>query len=135
MIRRVFISAFVLASAALAAQPTIGTVTLSPTFAPAGVPTQVTLTAVITDPSMVANGANVQRLNSAGTATAVLGIMHDDGLNGDLVAGDGIFTLVFTLNEPATGRVLLRASGSFQGVAARVPCCGRHRTRRYSPRD
>ena len=104
---------------ALAADPVIGTVTLAPTFAPANTPTQVTITALITDPTLSLNGANVQRLNTAGSPTAVLGILHDDGLNGDLTANDGIFTLVFTLNEP-TSRVTLRTSASFQGVAARV---------------
>ncbi len=108
------------AGVALAANPVIGTVTISPTFAPANVTTQVTVTALITDPTLVAGGANLQRLNSAGSVTAVLGVLHDDGLNGDAVAGDHIYTLVFTLNETTPGRIFFRASAAFQGVLQRV---------------
>src|ERR1035437_2434292 len=52
--------------------------------------------------------------------TAVLGTLHDDGLNGDAVAGDRVYTLVFTLNEPTLGRIFFRTSAAFQGVVQRV---------------
>src|SRR5258707_902340 len=110
MSKRALLSFFVCAVACLGADPVIGTVSIKPTFTPPNSLTQVTLTALITDPTLIANGANVQRLNSAGDATAVLGILHDDGLNGDAVAGDRIYTLVFTLNEPTPGRIYFRAA-------------------------
>jgi len=121
MPKRTIFSLFAFAVAASGAGPVIGTVAVTPTFAPANTPTQVTITAVITDPTLVANGANVQRLNSAGNPTAVLGILHDDGLNGDQVAGDHIFTLVFTLNEPNPSRIFFRTTAAFQGILQRVP--------------
>jgi Glucodextranase, domain B len=120
MLRRTVFLFFALVTAVLAADPVIGTVTTRPTVAPANTPTQVAITALITDVSLSANGANVQRLNSAGSPTAVLGLLHDDGLNGDATAGDRIFTLVFTLNEPSPTRVFFRATASFQGVVQRV---------------
>lgn len=87
MPKRTVLSLFAFAVAALGADPVVGTVTVKPTFAPANTPTQVTITALITDTSLSANGANVQRLNSAGNPTAVLGILHDDGLNGGCRSG------------------------------------------------
>jgi hypothetical protein len=120
MPKRTVLSLFAFAVAALGADPVVGTVTVKPTFAPANTPTQVTITALITDTSLSANGANVQRLNSAGNPTAVLGILHDDGLNGDAVAGDRVYTLVFTLNEPTPGRIFFRTAAAFQGVVQRV---------------
>src|SRR5688572_31649422 len=104
MVKRAGFSLLAFAVAALGADPVIGTVTVKPTFAPANIPTQVTLTALITDASLLNGGANAQRLNAAGNATAVLGILHDDGLNGDVLANDRVYTLVFTLNEPNPGR-------------------------------
>jgi hypothetical protein len=46
--------------------------------------------------------------------------MHDDGLNGDAVAGDGTFTLVVTLTETSASAVFLQASGAFQGSPLRT---------------
>ena len=120
MPKRTILSLFAFAVAAFGADPVIGTISVKPTFAPANTPTQVTITARIPDTSLSANGANVQRLNSAGNPTAVLGILHDDGLNGDAVAGDRVFTLVFTLNEPTPGRIFFRTTAAFQGVLQRV---------------
>lgn len=121
MSKRVIFSFVSLAVTVLGADPVIGTVSISPTFVPLNTATQVTLTALINDPTLTANGANVQRLNAAGNPTSVLGLLHDDGLNGDLVAGDHIYTLVFPLNEPTAGRIFFRATGSFQGIVQRVP--------------
>lgn len=106
--------------AAWAADPVIGTVTIRPTFLPANTPTLVTVTAAIADTSLLANGANVQRLNAAGAATAVLGLLHDDGLNGDAVSGDRIFSARFTLTEANPGRIAFRASAAFPGIVQRV---------------
>jgi hypothetical protein len=42
---------------------------------------------------------NLQRLNDAGAPVAVLGTLHDDGVNGDAVAGDQIYTLDAVVTE------------------------------------
>lgn len=119
MTKRSLLSFFALAASA-GAQQTVGTVTVRPTFTPVNTATQITFTALITDTTLLANGANVQRLNAQGNPTAVLGNLHDDGLDGDAVAGDRIFTLRFTLNEPTPGRVVVRAAAGFPGLAQRI---------------
>jgi hypothetical protein len=46
--------------------------------------------------------------------------MHDDGLNGDAVAGDGIFTLQVPFNQATPGVVYLEVSAPFKGALQRV---------------
>src|SRR5581483_6710544 len=104
----------------LYAAPTIGATAVTPTSVPVGVATQITVTSVITDPSVIAGGVNLQRLDSSGRATAILGVLHDDGQNGDAVAGDGMYTLQITLTESAVGPVMLRVSAAFKGLLNRV---------------
>jgi hypothetical protein len=62
---------------------------------------QVTATAQLTgNPALIPGGLNLLRVD--GAAPVILGVMHDDGLNGDAVANDGIYTLLFTANSVAT---------------------------------
>jgi hypothetical protein len=113
-----FAGAPTLRSAAIpAATPTIGAHSASPTTVPASIPTKVTVTAVITDPSLIPGSVNLIQL-SQGTAT-ILGQLHDDGLNGDAVAGDHIFTIVQTFNSPV-GQIQLEVSAAFKGMLRRV---------------
>jgi hypothetical protein len=46
--------------------------------------------------------------------------MHDDGQNGDAVAGDGIYTLRVPFNEAAIGQIQIQVSAAFRGVLRRV---------------
>src|SRR5882724_2009507 len=108
-----------LLATALWGQPLIGPVTLSPTVVPANTPTQVKVTVLITDTSLIAGSVNLLRLDSSGKAIATLGTLHDDGLSGDAVAGDNILTLVLSVNEPAAGRIGLKVSAAFRGVLQR----------------
>ena len=104
------------ASAAL----TIDSAAVSPLSTPAGVPATVTVTAVITDPSVIPNAVNLQRLDTAGRVVAVLGNLHDDGANGDAAANDKTFTLRITVLETITGPMTLRVSAAFRGTLLRV---------------
>ena len=101
------------------AAPTIGMVGASPMTAVIGTSTQVTVTASITDPSLVTGGANLLQLNPNGTTT-ILGTLHDDGLNGDAFAGDLVFSVVVTLNSATASQVQLQVSAAFKGVLQRV---------------
>src|SRR5215471_9874201 len=74
---------------------TVGASAASPNTVSASVATVVTFTSSITDPTVIASTVNLQQLDSAGRAT-VIGVMHDDGLTGDDVANDHIFS--FQLN-------------------------------------
>ncbi len=101
------------------AAPTVGVTAASPTVIVIGQPTTVTVTSLITDPSLIPTGVNLLRLNATGPAT-ILGQLHDDGLNGDAVAGDKIYTLQVTFNEAAAGTIRLQVSAPFKGVLQRV---------------
>ena len=103
----------------LDAAPSIGAVNATPMTAVIGIPTQVTVTASITDPSLIAGGVNLLQLNPNGAAT-ILGTLHDDGLNGDAFAGDLVFTLQVTLIAPVASQVQLQVSAAFKGVLQRV---------------
>jgi hypothetical protein len=100
------------------AAPSIGTVQLTPTSIASGAATTVRITAAIADPGVIPATVNLQRLNDAGAPVAVLGTLHDDGVNGDAVAGDQIYTLdaVFTETLP----VRLRVSAGFKGLLKRL---------------
>jgi hypothetical protein len=84
-----------------------------------GSPTQITVTASISDPSLIPASVNLLQLNANGT-TAILGTLHDDGLNGDAFAGDLVFTLPVTLNAPIASQIQLQVSAAFKGVLQRV---------------
>ena len=101
-----------------AAAPGVGAVQLAPTSIAAGVQTPVRVTAVISDPTVLPSSVNLQRLNDAGAPVAVLGSLRDDGVHGDAVAGDQIYTLDFVVNETAPMR--LRVSAGFRGMLRRL---------------
>jgi RHS repeat-associated protein len=100
------------------AVPSIGTVQLTPTSIASGAATTVRVTAAIADPGVIPATVNLQRLNDAGAPVAVLGTLHDDGVNGDAVAGDHIYTLDVVFTEIAPVR--LRVSAGFKGLLKRL---------------
>ena len=104
---------------ALSAAPAVTSVAASPSSIPAGAATSVTVTAIVTDSSLIPGSINLQRRDSGGTLIAILGTLHDDGLNGDLVAGDKTFTLQVSFNEAAPGTVFLKVSAAFSGLPVR----------------
>ena len=93
---------------------------ISPGSAPVGVATIVTVTALISDPSVLPEGVNLQRLDTAGRVVAVLGLLRDDGMNGDVAAGDKTFTIRATIFETTPGPVTLRISAAFRGSLIRA---------------
>ncbi len=102
------------------AAPTIGTVDINPKSFPLAVPSVVTITAVITDTSLIDGGAILQRIDSSGRVIATYGILYDDGKNGDAVAGDRIFTVQQSFTEGTVGPIQLRVAAAFKGVLTRV---------------
>jgi hypothetical protein len=73
---------------------------------------------------------NLQRLNDAGAAVAVLGALHDDGANGDAVAGDHVYTLDVQFTESGAGAAA-RVGGLQGPVEAAV--LGRNAAQHQSP--
>ena len=99
--------------------PVAGTPTATPATIVVSTPTTVTVTTSIT-PSPILNGVNLPRLGATGTQSTIHGVMHDDGKNGDAVAGDGLYTLQVRFNEPTAGLLQLQVSAAFGGLLKRV---------------
>lgn len=101
------------------AASTIDAVRISPRTAIINQPTVVTATASIVDPGVITNGVTLLQVAATG-ATTTLGVMHDDGLNGDRSAGDGIYSLNVTFTRAAIGAIQLSVSAAFRGVLLRT---------------
>jgi hypothetical protein len=98
----------------------VGTTTATPTTAPVGVGTVVTVVSAISDPSLLPSSVLLQRIDAAGRVLATLGVPVDNGSGGDAVAGDGLFTIRTTIFETISGPVILRVSAAFQGKLTRA---------------
>jgi len=103
----------------LHAAPGVGVTSVTPRTAVVGNATEVTVTASITDSSLILGSVNLVQLNPNGTTT-ILGTLHDDGLNGDAHAGDGVLTLLVPLNAASPGTIQVQVSAAFKGVLQRV---------------
>ena len=105
------------------AAPSVDRPVISPVPIPAGRPVQVTVTAKVnigpTDPQVIAAGVYLLRYDAANRVIANLGVMHDDGLNGDALAGDQVYSFRFTLNE-AAGQLRVAVSVPLVGVIQRI---------------
>ena len=101
------------------AAPTIGATGVTPPSITANTATTVTATAQITDAMLIAGSVNLLRQDTVGKTTAIVGQMHDDGKNGDAVAGDNVYTFQTSLTEPV-GTVYFAVSAAFKGQLKRV---------------
>ncbi|WP_201495685.1 choice-of-anchor X domain-containing protein, partial [Rubrivivax sp. A210] len=106
--------------ATLAQAGVLGTPSLSPLSIEATVASAVTVSISITDPNYILGSANVQRLRADGSALAVVATLRDDGLGGDAVAGDRIYSARFNVLEAAAGSVAFRVSAGFKGELRRT---------------
>jgi hypothetical protein len=104
----------------LRAAPAIGEVKVTPTVVGVNTPTQVTVTAKISDPLLIPTSVNLLRVDATGKTLAILGTMRDDGTGGDAVAKDNVFSYRLAVNEPSTGQVRLQVSAAFRGMLKRV---------------
>lgn len=104
------------ASAQTVSAPVASVSALSPTKA-----TQVTITTEVNFSDLIPGGVNLQRLDSAGRVESVVGVLRDDGIAPDIVAGDKVFTATALFNEPlGAEKVILRASVARKGVLQRT---------------
>ncbi len=83
-------------------------------------PTSVRVSVHIATPSQDLSDFILERLEAKATPQS-LGEMKDDGLNGDLHAGDRIYSTSFQLNEKQVGFVNLRASAKISGKTELSP--------------
>lgn len=106
-------------TAPASAAPALGQGAAVPPSITAGAPTLVTATVQAAGGTPLVGGVNLLRQDASGKTTAIIGVMHDDGQNGDTVSGDNTYTLQTTLTEPA-GTVYFAASAAFKGQLKRV---------------
>lgn len=102
------------------AAPNITLASADPAQILAGQASQVRISAVINDPSLIPGSVNLQRVESTSTNPTIVGKLQDDGLNGDAVAGDGRYTIQIALNEPVAKRITYRISAAFKGQFQRL---------------
>ena len=102
------------------AAPTIGMPSVIPSFIATNTPTMVTIVVTISDPSVISDSVSLVRLPMGGEQPSVLGKFHDDGKNGDATAGDRVYTIQVTFNEPKRGQIPLQVSAAFRGSLKRV---------------
>src|SRR5436190_5134416 len=103
-----------------AATPTVGALTANPSSGLINTPTSVMFTVTITDPSLLPNGVNLLQTDPNGKTVVTIGVMHDDGNNGDAVAGDKTFSYQVVVSPSTPVVVYYRASAAFRGVLQRV---------------
>ncbi|MEQ1871846.1 MAG: DUF11 domain-containing protein, partial [Vicinamibacterales bacterium] len=111
------LSPFVVGTRAAA---TIDAVGASVTSVSVNAPVTVLFTATITEPSVIATGVNLLKTDATGRTLSVVGVMNDDGVAGDAVRGDKVFSLAVVLNESALGSAYYRVSAPFRGVILRA---------------
>jgi hypothetical protein len=102
----------------LSATPTIGAVAVTPNSVSVNTPTTLTFTAVINDPLLLPMSVTLLRVTVSGTS--VVGYLHDDGLAGDAVGGDHIFTALINLEESDPSQASFQVSAAFSGLLRRV---------------
>ena len=101
------------------AQQQIGPLNVMPSVIRAGASTRVLFSIAINDPFVIATGVNLLRQKPDGSLE-IVGVMHDDGIAGDVVASDGIFSLQVDVIEAAIGQVQYRASVALRGAPRRM---------------
>ena len=104
----------------LRAAPSVGMASATPAYIVINTPTALLITVRITDASLLPNGVNLLRTDANGKTIAILGVMHDDGINGDALPRDQVCSFCLTANEPAVGKTYYQASAAFKGVLKRA---------------
>src|SRR5438128_4760099 len=92
---------------------------INPVPIPAGKPVEVAVSSRVhtapNDASVSDAEVYLLRYDSANRLIANLGFMHDDGVDGDAVAGDQVFSIRFNLNEPP-GELRVAVSALMAGM-------------------
>ncbi len=104
--------------ARLSAAVAIGATTVTPSTILVNTQTTITVTAQIANPNPLPNGVNLVLVGSSGPT--LVGVLNDNGLNGDVTAGDGIYIYQFTVTPTALGAIAYEVTAAFGGVLQRV---------------
>jgi hypothetical protein len=84
------------------------TLSITPNHIRTGLPTTLIALASVNSPGV----SDIALLRLDGQTTTIVGLMHDDGQNGDAIAGDGVFSLAFNKPESAAGTLAFIASAA-----------------------
>jgi thermitase len=120
---QVFCFCLICASPAIASGPSVGAPVLSPSAITAGTSTSVRVSSFITSgsgPAIIARSVNLLQVDGNGKVLAILGTLNDAGVNGDLYAGDHIYSGQFTFHQTSAGTIHLQVSAAFEGMLKRV---------------
>ena len=109
----------VVAAPGVHAAPVVGVTEATPLAVPVGASTSVLVTSRILDAAVIPESVTLQNVAPDGTVTNV-GILHDDGLNGDVSFGDKLFSLRITVQQSSPVELQYRVSAAFRGVLRRV---------------
>jgi hypothetical protein len=94
-------------------------VSVSPSSVAVGAGSAVMVTAQITDPAVIRSSVNLILISPTGTAQ-IIGTLNDNGVNGDAVAGDNVFTIRASFAQYQVGTVNFRISAAFSGSLLRT---------------
>jgi len=106
-----------------ASGPSVGAPVFSASAITVGTSTVVRVSSLITSgtgPAVMANGVNLLQVDGNGKVVAILGVLNDSGVNGDLRAGDQIFSGQFTFSQATAGAIYLQVSAAFERTLKRV---------------
>lgn len=103
-----------------AAAPTVENLQADPSAIMINKQEQILITAIITDPSLIPNSVYIWKLDNNNRPVAKIETLHDDGLNGDKVAGDHVYSAEVSFWETSPGYLRLLASAAFRGMLRRV---------------
>jgi beta-lactam-binding protein with PASTA domain len=92
----------------------------SPDVVQPGAATSIVVHATVNLPNLVASSVTVQLVNLAGSAHGVLGQLNDSGTNGDMTAGDGVYSGAITLSPAAAGRIWIQVTAQQAGTSSLV---------------
>jgi len=106
-------------TAKAASLPIVGVPVVSQRTAVVNVPTQITVQVQIEGGTLIPGSATLLQLNPNGS-TNILGVLHDDGINGDFLPNDGELTLVVPLNAATPSQVQLQVIAAFKGVRQKI---------------
>jgi subtilisin family serine protease len=86
-----------------------------------GVSTLVIVSARIASTGpQVLPAVNLLQVDQNGNNARIIGTLNDAGVDGDSIAGDGLFAGTATLNQSTTGQLFLEVSAAFRGVLRRT---------------
>lgn len=98
--------------------PTLGTLSAVPDIVAVNTPTPVVIT-VRADSPLIPSSFDLLRVNSDGSST-IVGRLNDEGKNGDVKAGDKVFTTTLLMNEATAGVVSIQVSAAYHGFGNRI---------------